>query len=229
MSDEHETDGYGRSVQYLPRPCDVNSVFAFDFLAVALVAAGILGGLYLLASGFSGVFNVPPSPLALFVGNGIPMIIAAAVLSVTIAMSVVNIRFLVADQGDFRLLGVVGLALVLANGLVVGYSMYEFYAFGVAAFGTKLYAVLTVQIILAAVTLYFSSMLKTEIMQRIYEQTTSAAIAKLDILAQQETSSSADRAWLRRIRQMRSDELHRLERDYALHLEQLNKASQEAE
>ena len=56
----------------LPRPCDVHTLFLFDFLAVTILSTAILGGLYLLEARFGNLFVSPqPKPLETFVGNGI--------------------------------------------------------------------------------------------------------------------------------------------------------------
>ena len=195
-------------------PCDVPVWFVFDLLAILLVTAGTVGGLYLLRDKFAALFSIepPPTPVELFVGTAVVVIVAASVLAVTLTMTFAHVRYMVADAGDFRLQGLVGFVLVLALGAVIGYTMYVFLA-QLNVFRTRIYGFMAVQAVLVVAVVYFSALLKYDLMRRLHDHTTDAGNAALDMLVRQGDLYSKGRLeWLYEWRAERRTELEEFER-----------------
>lgn len=214
-------------------PCDVPVWFVFDLLAIVLVAAGTVGALYLLRDKFSTLFSIKPSPtpmeltpMELFVGTAVVVIVAASVLAVTLTMTFAHVRYMVADAGDFRFQGLVGFILVLALGAVIGYTMYVFLA-QLSLFRTRIYGFMAVQAVLVVAVVYFSATLKYELMRRLHEHTTDAGNAALDMLVQQGDLYSKGRLeWLYKWRAERRTELAEFERLFDEYLRRIGRAGE---
>jgi hypothetical protein len=213
-----------RLVGYLDIPCESPKWFVLDLLGVTLVCALVLGGLFLFQAVFARVFlpefQQQVTPPVFFVGNAIAPMVATVVLSVALTMVFAHVRYLVAQRGSFWLYGVLGLLLVLFAAVLIGLSMFWFYSNPVT-YQRNLRLHGGIQLILVVVVLYFSAVLKAELMKRLYDYTIHAGIARLHLMKEQGNSTSdVERSWLdnhRSERQLELNELDRLRREHDDH------------
>lgn len=204
------------NVRIVPPPTGVLTWFIFDLLALLLVAAGIYSGIFAF---YSPPTRPAPTPLDLFTGNAVLLVLAGSTLAFAVTMTVLHVTYAVHRAGEVRegaefvLEGVVGLILVLAIATAIGYTMYAFYSKS-APSSAWIPASLAVQTILCVVTLFYSSMLKSHLMTRLYEFTAHAGIARLAELNARGEFSDRDNQWLRRIRGRLAAELDEFDCQY---------------
>ena len=213
-----------RLIGYLDFPCQPQKWFLLDLLGVAMVCSLILGALYFLWIRFPDLFQEKMTPLHLFIGNAVAPIVAITVLAAALTMAFAHIRYLLAKRGDFWSYAVLSLLLMLVSGIFVGYSMFAFFG-DFARFQLYLLAFGIVQLLLVVVIVYFSAVLKFEIIKSLYDHTIHAGIARLHLMkARGNASSDGERGWLdehRSQRQAELNELDRLRREHDDHLRQL--------
>jgi hypothetical protein len=205
-----------RAFKFLQVPCHSVTRFIFDLLTVILISAAIFGVLF----AFRG--RVLMTTLVEFTGYAIPLIIAISILATTFSMVIMHARHMLAARGGFVLQGVVALILALATGTAIGFTIFNATD---PRFDDSIAAFLSVQAILVVVIVFYSAVLKADLMWRIYEFTTHAGIARLDWLRGQGWMSNDEhRDWLRDFRGLRQEELREFELLYEDHLEHLRSA-----
>lgn len=219
MRDERDRLRPGVAGQ-LSQPSDVVTWFVFDLLAIVLVGVGIYAGLF----AFARATPPSPTPLDLFAGNAVLLIIGMSVLAITLTMIMVHVRQMVAQSGDFRLRAIVGIILVSVMIVTIGFTMFRFRT-SPAAFTGRLAVHLVVQGLLLVISIYYAAELKSELMRRLYNglygSTIRVGIARLRHLNRAGESSDRDLSWLDNLRRSRAAELEEFDRLYRTHRDHL--------
>lgn len=207
-----------RAFRFLQLPCHSLTWFLVDLLTIILVSVAIFAALF----AFGGRdFMVT---LVEFTGSAIPLIVAVSILATTFTMILLHARHILAGHGSFVLPGVVALVLALGIGAAIGYTVFEAKE-NPLEFGNHVLGFISFQAILVVVAVLYSSVLKADLMLRIYEFTTHAGIAYLESLKEQDNlSKDGYRDWLSEFGNSRRNELRVFDELYAEHLAHLRKA-----
>jgi hypothetical protein len=164
-----------------------------------------------------------PTPLELFVGNGILLSITTALLAVAVVTALSNVHYLVAIRKPYRTEAFVGMVLALLSGVVISVTLYQFYS-EPNKLRTMLRTYLIVQMLLGAVLIFYSAWLKSELLQAVYELSTWGAVIQLKEMNQSGSSSEAVLRRIVNIERTRQSELRELHDELQDHLKRLRDA-----
>lgn len=218
-------------IDVLIPPCAAHVLFGYGVAAVALLSLLIWGGLQYLAHSVTAasplfrVAAVDVTAFELFVGNGLILVMVSSVLCYSLAITFCHVRYLGIES---RLLGFLGLVLILVLVSLSGLTIYRFYT-DPTAFQQRLFQFAALQVMAVFTVLYYCSILHSRLLWELYERTNHVAFHLLSQMRDGGHSSVDGRRRLRDLIYARSVELDQAAWEYNEHLRVLGKASRREE